>query len=50
MQTIASSLDGAFTLGAMTWPLLVGLSIVMWSKARAGRAEAVRVRVRARRH
>jgi len=46
MQTTAPSLDAAFTLGAMTWPLMAGLSIVMWSKARALRAQAVRVRAR----
>jgi len=46
MQTTALSLDAAFTLGATTWPLMAGLLIVMWSKARARQAQAVRVRAR----
>lgn len=44
MQPVDPSLNAAATLGAMTWPLLAGLSVVMWSKARAWRAQAVRVR------
>lgn len=46
MQTTAPAIDAAFTLGAMTWPLMAGLSVVMWSKARACRVQAVRVRAR----
>jgi hypothetical protein len=44
MQTADPSLNAAFAAGAMTWPLMAGLSLVMWSKARAWRAQAVRVR------
>lgn len=48
MQTDAPSLNAALTLSAMTWPLMAGLSVVMWSKARAWRARTVHVRVRSR--
>jgi hypothetical protein len=43
MQT-DPSLNAALTLGAMTWPLMAGLSVVLWSKARSWQAQALRVR------
>jgi hypothetical protein len=45
MQGSMAAADGAYALGAATWPLLAGLTLVLWSKARAWRA-AVRVRAR----
>jgi hypothetical protein len=44
-QTIQAALD----VLAMAWPLAAGLSLVLWSKVRARQAQAVPVRVRARR-
>ena len=38
-----AALDAALTTGAALWPLLAGLSVVLWSKARAARLAAVRV-------
>jgi hypothetical protein len=34
----AAAMDATFTYGAAVWPLLAGLSVVLWSKARAWRA------------
>jgi hypothetical protein len=44
-QTIKAALD----VVAVGWPLAAGLSLVLWSKLRARQAQAVPVRVRARR-
>lgn len=48
MLTNDPSLNAALLVGAMTWPLMAGLSIVLWSKARAWRVEAVREAIRVR--
>ena len=48
MLTNDPSLNAALLVGAMTWPLMAGLSIVLWSKARAWRAEAAREAIGAR--
>lgn len=44
MLTDTPSLNAALSLGAMAWPLMAGLSVVMWSRLRAAQAQAVRVR------
>ena len=38
------AMDVTFTTAAALWPLLAGLSVVLWSKARALRPLAVRSR------
>jgi hypothetical protein len=38
--------DASFTFGAAAWPLVAGLSIVLWSKVRAWCARAVAIPVR----
>ena len=45
----AMQLAGAYTIGAATWPLLAGLTIVLWSKMRAAAPAAVRLRPTIRR-
>jgi hypothetical protein len=41
-------IDASFTLGAAAWPLVVGLSVVLWSKARAWRARPALLVLRSR--
>ena len=40
MSGAPAQMDATLTLGAAVWPLVAGLSIVLWSKARAWRAAA----------
>ena len=50
MQSLPIALQTTALAGAATWPLLAGLTVVLWSRARAAqyRLAKARVRVRAR--
>jgi hypothetical protein len=41
-------IEATFTLGAAVWPVVAGLSVVLWSKARAWRARPALLVVRSR--
>lgn len=43
MQAFTPPLQATLAAGAAAWPLLAGLTLVMWSKARAHRAALARV-------
>ncbi|HEY8572380.1 hypothetical protein [Phenylobacterium sp.] len=38
----AWAINGSMTLAAAAWPLMAGLTVVFWSKARAAAAVPVR--------
>lgn len=48
MQSLPPVLQTTFLASATVWPLLAGLTIVLWSRARAAQLKSVRVRVRDR--
>jgi hypothetical protein len=45
MQSLAPALQTTLAASAIAWPLLAGLTVVLWSKARAV-PEPVRVKAR----
>lgn len=45
MQSLSPALQATLVTSAAAWPLLAGLTVVLWSKARA---QPVLVKVRAR--
>lgn len=47
MQSLSPALQATLTVSAAAWPLLAGLSVVLWSKLRA-QPQPVPVKVRAR--
>ena len=49
MDDWAGTIKTALGAGAAVWPLAAGLTVVLWSKARARQVAAAAVKVRVRR-
>jgi hypothetical protein len=49
MEDWGQTINTALGAGAAAWPLAAGLTIVLWSKARARQAQAAAAKVRVRR-
>lgn len=48
MLSLSPALQTTFAVGVVAWPLVAGLTVVLWSKARAAQPQPVPIKVRAR--
>lgn len=48
MQSLSPALQTTLVASAVAWPLLAGLTVVLWSKARALQPKLAPIKVRGR--